>query len=263
MAKKKVGGRPAKKSSVKADHRVKAHGGVQAGEGKVTLAIDIGGTGVKIMLLGADNQPASDRIRLPTPQPATPQAVLKTLTEMQKGLPRFDRVSAGFPGVIKRGRTLTAANLDPAWIGFPLQQTMERMWRKPVRIANDCAVQGYAAIKGAGVELVLTLGTGMGSALFADGQLCPGLELGHHPWRKKTYEDYLGERGLKKYGKRRWKKFLQEAIEQTAATFNWDKLYIGGGNAKKIAGNLGKNVLPISNEDGLLGGAALWSDRPH
>lgn len=251
MAKKKTAGGPAKRSSVKADR------------GMVTLAIDIGGTGVKIMLLGSDGQPVSDRVRLPTPQPATPQAVLKTLTAMQKGLPRFDRVSAGFPGVIKRGRTLTAANLDPGWIGFPLQQTMERMWRKPVRVANDCAVQGYAAIKGEGVELVITLGTGMGSALFTDGQLCPGLELGHHPWRKKTYEDFLGERGLKRYGKKRWNKFLKEAIEQTAATFNWDKLYIGGGNAKKIAHKFGKNVVPVSNEDGLLGGAALWGDRPH
>jgi polyphosphate glucokinase len=121
-------------------------------------------------------------------------------------------------------------------------------------------VQGYGAIKGDGVELVITLGTGMGSSLFSDGRLCPGLELGHHPWRKKTYEDYLGKRGLKKYGKKRWNKLLEKAIAQTEATFNWDHLYIGGGNARKIKFELPENVKTVSNEDGLLGGVALWRD---
>ena len=102
-----------------------------------------------------------------------------------------------------------------------------------MRVANDASVQGYGAVKGDGVELLLTLGTGMGSALFTDGKLCPGLELGHHPWRKKTYEDYLGRRGLDKYGKKQWNKRLKEAIAQTEATFNWDHLYLGGGNTKK------------------------------
>ena len=108
---------------------------------------------------------------------------------------------------------------------------------------------------------MLTLGTGLGSALFTDGHLCPGLELGHHPWRKKTYEEYLGRSGLKKYGKKHWNKLLQLAVAQTAATFNWDTLYIGGGNNKDIKGHLGPNIKIISNEDGLLGGVALWADQ--
>ena len=120
-------------------------------------------------------------------------------------------------------------------------------------------MQGYGAISGRGVELVLTLGTGLGSALFTDGHLCPGLELGHHPWQKgRTYEDYLGRRGLKKYGKKRWNRLLASAIEQTAKTFNWDKLYLGGGNAKEINFKLPLYVSTISNEDGLFGGVALW-----
>ena len=127
-------------------------------------------------------------------------------------------------------------------------------------MANDAAVQGYGAVKGHGAELILTLGTGMGSALFTDGKLCPGLELGHHPWREKTYEDYLGRRGLDKYGKKQWNKRLQEAIEQTAATFNWDHLYLGGGNTKKIIFKLPKNVSIVSNEEGILGGVKLWQD---
>jgi polyphosphate glucokinase len=229
--------------------------------GPITLAIDIGGTGLKIQALSPEGQPISDRLRLPTPTPATTTAILTALDELKVSVPLFDRVSVGFPGVIKQGKTLTAANLDPGWIDFPLQKTLEKRWGKPVRMANDSAVGGYAVIQGHGVELVLTLGTGLGSALFTEGVLCPGLELGHHPWRKKTYEEYLGKRGLQKYGVRRWNKLLKRAIEQTAATFNWDTLYIGGGNAKKVTLEHGRNIKIISNEEGLLGAMALWRDR--
>ena len=109
--------------------------------------------------------------------------------------------------------------------------------------------------------MVITLGTGLGSAIFADGHLCPGLELGHHPWRKRTYEDYLGKRGLKKYGVKHWNRLLKKAIEQSSATFNWDMLYIGGGNAEKVTLTLPEHIKIVSNEDGLLGGAALWKDQ--
>jgi len=169
-------------------------------------------------------------------------------------------VSVGFPGVIKHGTTFTAVNLHSGWAGFPLQLELEKRWKKPARIANDAAVQGYGAVKGHGVEMVLTLGTGMGSCLFTDGRLCPGLELGHHPWKKHTYEDYIGRRGLDKYGKKAWNKFLEEAIAQTALTFNWDHLYVGGGNTKRIEFKLPKNAEIVSNETGLLGGVALWKD---
>ncbi len=226
----------------------------------VTLAIDIGGTGLKAMLLDPEGKPLSERERIPTPSPATPQAVLDALDELQALLPGYDRVSVGFPGVTKHGITYLAVNLHPEWANFHLQDEIEKRWKKPARVANDASVQGYGAIKGDGVELVITLGTGMGSSLFTNGRLCPGLELGHHPWRKKTYEEYLGRRGLKKYGKKRWNELLQKAIAQTAATFNWDHLYIGGGNAKKIKFELPENVTIVSNEDGLLGGVALWRD---
>ena len=138
---------------------------------------------------------------------------------------------------------------------------MEKRWNKPVRVANDAAVQGYGAIKGDGVELALTLGTGLGSSLFTNGRLCPGLELGHHPWKRdREYEDYLGRRGLDKYGKKRWNRLLQEAIEQTAKLLNWDHLYLGGGNTKKITFTPGPNIEIVSNEAGLLGGVALWRE---
>jgi polyphosphate glucokinase len=227
----------------------------------VTLAIDIGGSGLKAMLLDPAGKPLSARERVVTPAIPTPIAVLKALDELQQRLPNFDRVSVGFPGVIKHGTPYLAANLHPEWVGFPLQSTLEKHWKKPVRVANDAAVQGYGAIKRKGVELTLTLGTGLGSALFTDGHLCPGLELGHHPWRKKTYEDYIGRRGLDRYGKRHWNHLLQLAIAQTEKLFNWDSCYLGGGNTKKIDFDLPKNVAIVSNETGLLGGAALWCDN--
>ena len=212
------------------------------------------------MLLDAAGKPLSERQRVPTPAIPTPTNVLKGLENLRELLPGFDRVSVGFPGVIKRGITYTAANLHPRWALFPLQAELERRWKKPVRVCNDAAVQGYGAVHGRGVELTMTLGTGMGSALFTDGRLCPGLELGHHPWKKHTYEDYIGRRGLDKYGHKRWNQFVQEAIEQTEKLFNWDHLYIGGGNTKKLTFSPPKNVTIVSNREGILGGVALWRE---
>jgi polyphosphate glucokinase len=229
-------------------------------KGPVTLAIDIGGSGLKAMLLDPAGKPLSERERVETPAVPTPKAVLSALDGLVKQLPGFDRVSVGFPGVTKKGVTYTAVNLNPEWMNFHFQDELEKRWKKPARVANDASVQGYGAVKGEGVEMILTLGTGVGSAIFTDGKLCPGLELGHHPWKKKTYEDYLGRRGLDKYGKKEWNKLLLEAIEQTSKTFNWDHLYLGGGNTKKIEFEPPKNVKIVSNETGLLGGVALWKD---
>lgn len=225
----------------------------------ITLAIDIGGTGIKVMLLDARGNALSERLRTPTPDEPTPKKMLAAIEKLKRQLDAFDRVSVGFPGVIKHGKTMTAANLDPSWIGFPLQATLHERWRRPIHVANDAAVQGYGAITGKGVEMILTLGTGMGSALFTDGHLCAGLELGHHPWQKgKTYEDFLGKKGLKKHGKKKWNKLLEKTLEQTRLTFNWDHLFLGGGNAKEINFTLPTNVTVVSNEDGLFGGVALW-----
>ena len=229
----------------------------------LTLSVDIGGTGIKMMVLDASGKPVTDRLRALTPTKPTPERVLELLDQMRAQMPDFDRVSVGFPGVVKDGVTIEAHNLDPAWAEFALQETLEKDWKKVVRVANDASVQGYGSIYGKGVELCLTLGTGLGSSLFTGGHLCPGLELAHHPWRKgKTYEDFLGIRGLEKYGKKRWNELVQKAIAQTSQLFNWDYLHIGGGNAKHIDFELAKNVRIVPNEEGLLGGVALWRNEP-
>ncbi|HEY2856867.1 MAG TPA: ROK family protein [Terracidiphilus sp.] len=231
----------------------------KAPTGPITLAIDIGGSGLKAMLLDAMGAPASERQRIPTPAIPTARAVIRDLDKLRKLLPEFDRVSVGFPGVVKRGVTWSAFNLHPSWSGFPLQHELEKRWKKPVRVANDAAIQGYGAIKGRGIEMIITLGTGMGNSIYTDGRLV-AMELGHHPWKKRTYEDYIGRRGLDQYGKKRWNKYVLEMIEQTRNTFNWDHLYLGGGNTKKIDFKLPENVTIVSNETGLLGGVVLWRD---
>jgi polyphosphate glucokinase len=233
----------------------------RAQDDAITFALDIGGTGVKGLLLDGSGRPISERVRIDTPRPATPEAMLAVMDEIKAKVGKFDRVSVGFPGVVKRGATYTAHNLDEAWVGFELERVLSRRWRKPARILNDAAVQGFGAIRGRGVELVITLGTGFGSSLFTDGHLVPGLELAHHPWRKnKTYEDDLGKVGMEKHGKKRWNKLLEQAIEQLQALFNYDHLYIGGGNAVKVNFSLPTHVTRVPNEDGLLGGAALWRE---
>lgn len=225
----------------------------------ITLALDVGGTGIKGCLLSPQGKPISERLRYETPNPATPDAVLGIMDEIANKLGKFDRVSVGFPGVVKKGATLTAHNLNPQWVGFELQKVLLRRWKKPVRVANDAAVQGLAAIEGKGLEMVITLGTGFGSSVYIEGRLVPGLELAHHPWRKdKTYEDDLGKHGLQKHGRKRWNKLVAKAIPQIESLFNYDHLYIGGGNATKIDFDLPKHVTRIPNEDGLLGGVALW-----
>ena len=227
----------------------------------ITLAIDIGGSGIKGILLNASGQPIGERMRIATPQPATPKAVLAGITDLVKEVGKFDRVSVGFPGVIQQGQVKTAPNLDQAWPGINLVGELTRQLKKPVRAANDADVQGFGAIKGKGVELVATLGTGFGTALFVNGTLVPNLEIAHHPFRKgKTYEDELGAAALKKVGKKKWNQRLSQAIKTLDHVINYDRLYLGGGNAKKVTIKLPSNVTTVSNVAGLLGGIALWAN---
>ncbi len=225
-----------------------------------TLAVDIGGTGTKVMVLDREGNPLTQRDRLETPVPATPAAVLETLFQLAADK-EFDRVSVGYPGVVRSGVTQTAANLDPGWIGFDLESVLTEKFVKPVRVINDADMQGLGAIAGTGVELMITLGTGVGSALFVDGRLVPNLELGHHPFRKgETYEQQLGRDAYDKVGKKRWNERLERAIATLSAIFNFDVLYLGGGNAKKVELVLPKQVKTVPNVAGLLGGIALWRE---
>jgi polyphosphate glucokinase len=229
--------------------------------GPLTLAIDIGGTGIKSAVLDADHKPTSEFKRLPTPAPATPKAILDTIAKLAEQEGPFDRIACGFPGVIKNGVILTSANLSPKCIGFHLTAELGKKFGKPARAANDAAVQGYAAVEGKGVELVVTLGTGLGAALFLNGRLATSLELAHHPFRNdKTYEEFLGIKALEKNGKKQWNKRLAEAITNWSDLFRYDWLYLGGGNTSHIKFELPANVKIKPNKDGIFGGVLLWQD---
>lgn len=229
----------------------------------LTLAIDVGGSSIKAIILREDGTVASGRSQIPTPYPATPKVVVSALLDLIAEQGTYDRLAIGFPSVVEHGFTRGAINLHPDWDGFPLVQVLQDQLGKPLRIANDADVQGFGAIKGKGVELVITLGTGFGSALFLNGQLLPNLELGQHIFRgNDTYEDFLGQSALDRIGVELWNVKLAEAIASLYKLFNFDKIYLGGGNSRLVQVNLPPNLLNkvaiISNDLGLIGGLALW-----
>ena len=227
-------------------------------EGPFTLAIDIGGTGIKCMLLDSGGNASGKRNRIETPRPATPEAVLAVIKSLLPDMP-FERVSVGFPGVVISGITHSAPNLDKAWRGYNLQQALESLIGRPTRVLNDAGLQGLGVISGQGSEIVLTLGTGMGCALFVRGRYVPNVELAHHPFKKgKTYEQWVGSRALERVGKKKWNKRVADVLAQVQPFFNPHVIYLGGGNAKHLAIELPPNVRKTENIAGLLGGIALW-----
>ena len=238
------------------------HADILKSAGKLTLAIDIGGTGLKASIVDDAGQLRADRVRIASPVGAAPQRVVEMLADLVKPLGACDRASVGFPGVVRQGRVLTAANLgNAAWKDFDLAAALGAALGIPVRVANDADLQGLAVIAGNGVEMVVTLGTGFGTGLYLEGRLGPHLELAHHPFRNgETYEQQLGNVARKEIGNARWNKRVMKAIGNLRRLTNFDHLYVGGGNAKKIEFALEPDVTIISNEAGMKGGIALWRD---
>lgn len=236
------------------------------------LAIDIGGTGLKAAILDIDGNMLTERHRIETPELDKPDDLVEALARLVEPLALlvsrnertgFDYVSVGFPGVVRKGRIITAPNLGSKELqGFDLGAVLQERLGKPVRVINDADMQGFGAIEGKGVEMVITLGTGFGSSLFMDGELAPHLEIAHLPFRKgKTYEQQTGDKARKKLGKKEWNKQVKLAIDTLRMLTHFDKLFIGGGNSDKIKFKLDPDVQIIPNECGVKGGARLWRDR--
>ncbi len=226
----------------------------------LTLAIDIGGTRLKCGILSETGAVLQGPLRVDTPKPAPPAAVLTILEGMIGQLGAFDRISIGFPGMIRRGKVLTAPNLGTeAWRDYPLAAELARRAGKPARLLNDATVQGLGVIHGHGLECVITLGTGMGFALFRDGSLSPQLELGQHTARNDmSYDEYVGDGAMVDVGKKQWNKRVRRVIAALDAFCAFDELHIGGGNSKHIAFELPPRVRIVSNEAGITGGVRLW-----
>ena len=238
-----------------------------------TLSIDIGGTGLKASVLDPSGRMEHARVRTDTPYPLSPQKLVIELQELIRQLPPFDRISVGFPGMVRDGRILSAPHfvspdgpggepapkLVRAWERFDLAAALEEATGKPAKVANDADVQGAAVIGGEGFELVVTLGTGVGTAFFSNGQLLPHFEFAHHPLRKGlTYNEVIGDAARKKAGAKKWRGRVFEMIETLRNLTFFDHCYIGGGNSGRLGSDLPPGVSVVDNDAGILGGIKLW-----
>jgi polyphosphate glucokinase len=239
-----------------------------------TLAIDIGGTGLKASVLDASGAMVADRVRVSTSYPLPPEKLVSMLNRLAAPLPAAERASVGFPGMVRDGLVLSAPHfstkhgpgspVDPdlamQWSEYDLASELTSSFGLPTKVANDADIQGAAVVRGKGLELAVTLGTGFGSGLFYQGQLMPHLEIAHQPFRKgETYNEQLGEATRKEIGEERWNKRVHRAIANLRALMFFDHLYIGGGNSRRVTRqNLDDDVTIVDNTAGILGGIKLW-----
>jgi polyphosphate glucokinase len=224
------------------------------------LSIDIGGSSIKGVVLDESGVVLQPFKKVKTPEHATPENVREAVVELVKDFSDFFRVSVGFPGYVKKGIVHTAPNLGTKiWKGVNINLLISDALDKPVRVANDADLHGLGIVSGKGLEMVITLGTGFGTALLMDGNLLPHLEIAHHPLTKEnTYDTYIGDSALEALGEAKWNRRMKKVIAILKKVFNYDHLYIGGGNASKLSFKLDGNITLATNKDGIKGGARLW-----
>lgn len=251
--------------------------GATKNSGPVTISFDVGGTGIKAEALGPKGKPLAERVRVSTPYPLSPTRLLDVFRELAAQSPSFDRISVGFPGVVRQGLVISAPHfvrtegdetplsdeLVSAWDHFDLARETEKKLGRPTRVGNDAEVQGMAVVKGRGLEVAITLGTGFGTAVFSDGELAVHLELSQHPCHKgKTYNEYIGDLARRRVGDARWNRRVRRVVDQVRALLFFDHLYVGGGNSARLEGDLDDDVSLVDNSAGVLGGIKLWESSP-
>jgi polyphosphate glucokinase len=215
------------------------------------LVVDIGGTHVKILATGHTTHREFE-----SGSTLTPKQVVSGVKKLAADW-KYEAISIGYPGPVLRNRPLSEPwNLGKGWAGFDF----EAAFKCPVKVLNDAAMQALGSYKG-GRMLFLGLGTGLGSAMILDGIIAP-MELGHLPYKKATFEDYVGIRGLKKYGKKKWRQFVSDVVKRLVAALEPEDVVLGGGNVKKL------NKLPAgsragNNDNAFLGGYRLWQKSRH
>ena len=235
----------------------------QSLSGDKILAIDIGGSHIKATILNATGELQICYQTVDTPILPGPKKLIAAINALVHKFPEYDKVSIGFPGYVKDGVVFTAPSLAPTkWNGINLRQILQDEFNCPVAVINDADMQGLGIAGGQGLEMVITLGTGLGSALLLNGVLLPHLELSQHPFTTGViYDKYIGKKALAKIGGANWNQRVQKVLSVLKSVFNYDHLYIGGGNSRLINIKLDDNVTLVSNEDGIKGGAKLWEIR--
>ena len=235
----------------------------QSLSGDKILAIDIGGSHIKATILNATGELQIGYQTVDTPILPGPKKLIAAINALVHKFPEYDKVSIGFPGYVKDGVVFTAPSLAPTkWNGINLRQILQDEFNCPVAVINDADMQGLGIAGGQGLEMVITLGTGLGSALLLNGVLLPHLELSQHPFTTGViYDKYIGKKALAKIGGANWNQRVQKVLSVLKSVFNYDHLYIGGGNSRLINIKLDDNVTLVSNEDGIKGGAKLWEIR--
>jgi polyphosphate glucokinase len=214
---------------------------------RAVLAVDVGGSHVKILVSGAGHE----RRRFASGSKLGPKEMVEGVSAITQNW-SYDVVSVGIPSPVHGGRVVSdPVNLGPGWVGFDLEAAFER----PTKVINDAAMQALGSYEG-GKMLFLGLGTGLGSALVVDGTVEP-MELGHLPFKRATFEDYVGERGRVRLGKKKWEKAVRETIERFTAALEPDYVVLGGGNAKKVD-LLPPNVRLGANDNAFVGAFRLW-----
>jgi polyphosphate glucokinase len=252
--------------------------GDEAGQRPRTFAVDCGGGGIKASVLDAQGTMHVPPVRVPTPYPLPPSRLVDTVVAIAANMPAADRATIGMPGMIRHGVVIATPHyvtrggprtaVDPAlvadWAGRDMAAAFGAALRMPVLVQNDAEVHGAGVVSGSGLELVLTLGTGLGSALFDGGLLAPHLELSHAPVRRGlTYDAYLGEHQRLRLGDGAWSRRVLRAVEGLRPVFRWDRLYLGGGNSRRIRPPaleaMGDDVVVVPNSAGIVGGVRAWS----
>jgi polyphosphate glucokinase len=237
-----------------------------------TLAVDVGGTRLKASVLDRRGEMVVERARMDTPYPCPPDVLVEALRGLARELPAHHRASVGFPGLIRKGVVRQVPSLSrrkrggpespklaARWAGFRLRDALEEALGVPTLVANDADVQGSAVVRGEGMELVVTLGTGVGCALFEDGVLLPHLELSHAHFKRGLSIDLaLGDAERQRLGKKKWNRRVARALHWLEEVVLPDRLYLGGGNAKHLALDLGERVEVVSNLAGITGCMRLW-----
>ncbi len=220
---------------------------------KRILVIDVGGTNVKLHVTGH-----AETLKIPSGQQLTPRKMMKeSLAAVAERGWRFDAITVGVPAPIVGGKVaLEPANLGRGWTRFDFS----RAAGTPVRLLNDAAMQALGSYEGEGTMLFLGLGTGLGAAMVVDGTLVP-LELARLPYKAGELEDYVGERALKRLGKARWRKSVDEVVRVVAAAFVVDEVVLGGGNSRRLK-ELPPRTRLGSNAFAMKGGERIWRDRP-